>query len=118
VLLSAGFKTVFAEDSGSGHDESVGDVSSEAEYTGKTETQLDTEEALEDTAVKASENLKAHHLEVELVDSVQETDAEGVPDIPETDPSDDRTRSGNLEGNYGELKRSSNKSKNICVSRE
>lgn len=110
VFLSAGFTTVFAEDSGSGHDESVSDVSSEAKYAGKTETQIDTDEALEDddkdAALKPSEKFKARHHEVELVEDVpetidrKETDAEGVPDTPETNPSDDRTRSGNLDVYY------------------
>lgn len=127
VFLSAGITTVFAEDSGSGHDESVGDVSSEGAYAGKTETQIDTDEALEEdddrgAALKASEKVKAHHHEVELVEDVpetidrKETDAEGVPDTPETNPSDDRTRSGNLDAYYGKSKRRTNDSKNVCQS--
>jgi hypothetical protein len=117
VLLSAGFKTACAEDTGSGHDESLGDVSSETEDAGKTETHMDTAETLEDddsdTALKASGKVIARHHEVELVDSEPETDAEGVPGIPETKPSDDRTRSGNLDANYGKSKWSTHNSKNV-----
>lgn len=127
VFLSAGFRSVFADDSGSGEDVSVGDVSSEAEYADKTETQMDTEKASEvDTgaAPKASGKLEARFHEVELVDSVpemmdrKETDAEGVPDIPETNPSEERTRSGNLDAYYGKSKWCSNKSKNVWVCRD
>jgi hypothetical protein len=126
VFLSTGFKTVFADDSGSGHDESVGEVSSEAEYAGKTETQVNSDKASEedDTALKASEKLKARHHDVELVEDVpetierKETDAERVPDIPETNPNADRTRSGNLDGSYGKSEWITNKGKNVYVSRD
>lgn len=131
VLLSAGFKTVFAQDTGSGHDESAGDVSAEAENTGKTEKQMDTEEEVgededggSDTALKASGKLNARHHEVELVENVletmdsRETDAEGVPHILETNPDDERTRSGNLDAYYGKSNWCTDKGKNVSVPRD
>jgi hypothetical protein len=110
VLFSAGFETVFAEDSASDPDESVGDTSSQAEYATETETKLDTDHASENshTARKASGELKVPFPhEIEWVDSVpeagdrEETDPKGVPDAPETTPINNRTRSGNLDAYYG-----------------
>jgi hypothetical protein len=116
VILSAGFKTVFAQDSGSDHDESAGEVSAEAEYTGKTETQMDTDETSEDggsgTAQKAPEKQKARDHQLELTMDSKETEAEGLPDIPETNPKDERTRSGNLDAYYGKSNWCSDKGKN------
>jgi hypothetical protein len=115
VLLSAGLRTVLAEDGGSGSDESVRDVSSQAELTNKTENQRDVSQASggdnSDTALKAAGRLKELSPdEVEWVENVsatgdrEETDSETVPHAPETNPSNNRTRSGNLDGYYGKSK--------------
>jgi hypothetical protein len=114
VLLSAGFETLLAEDSASGRDGSVDDTSWQAEHSDVTQTQMDTYQASEnisDAVLKASGELNVHSPhEAEWVNEVpetrerEETDSKGVPVAPDTTPSNNRTRSGNLDTYYGKSK--------------
>jgi hypothetical protein len=119
VIVSAGSRTVFAQDD-SGHVESNGDSSVEVKYVNEKKAGVDdvqTPENVDNKLVgKAAEseaisgNLKSHVDQVELVESVEnvpttinrkDTDVEDVPDISERNPFDDKTRSGNLDAFYG-----------------
>jgi hypothetical protein len=105
VIFSAGFETVLAEDSASGREDKHSNV---------TKTQTDTDQAsgdISDTALKATGELytTSPH-DIEWVDfesetrESEETDSKGVPDAPDTIPSNNRTRSGNLDAYYGKSK--------------
>lgn len=118
AIFSAGSTTVFAQDV-SGHVETNGDSSVEVKHLNVNKGGLEdvpAPENVDNLVVKADESeeiigkLKSHTNQVELVESVEnvptavnrkDTDVEGIPAVQETNPFDDKTRSGKLDEFYG-----------------
>jgi hypothetical protein len=114
VLVSAGYRTVSAQEYEGGDPDDASSV--EANNVDGTEAGVDSVKTSGNdddvvphltAAEEISGKLKSRADEVELLENVptpiirKDTEVEDVPDIPETKPHDDKTRSGNLDAYYG-----------------